>query len=499
MVMLLNLKYYNTAMENGQFKTALPAKLTPYQQEQMAKIESGKLDLAAAWLNRNLTCSHCKRCTLKCEVLSDPNLDIGEINRVYLRLMALPEEDRLAATIEEVQARPELYHALRRCCFCGYCTSTCRSHLFSPEVMRNWRELFSLAGFMPPADSRTVMVDNEWDIFSAYRAIYGIEYPEFQQLSEVAKKGKGIIDTVLFPGCALVSYTPQLVRAVGQWLNERGFAWALSTNCCGSPLMSAGMFDRAEGLRLRIVEQLKAAGVKRFITVCPGCGEEFAENMPADIDIIPLPELLFDTTCDANTAEEAGFFPLGRVSGQPEALTDGAAEGGVESVAESVTERATESVAAPSIASYAVFDSCHDRRDNRHGKAIRQLLAKYLPEAQRKEIDHRKKNSLCCGAGGAVAGYDDDITARRVAQVLDEGRATGADTLVTMCPTCAYTIGQANLGQPVLGRSAAEGMPSHHYLELLFGIPIDWASIFANLEGMWSGEYGPWLTETFFS
>lgn len=243
--------------------------------------------------------------------------------------------------------------------------------------------------------------------------------------------------------------------------------------------MSAGMFERAEGLRLRIIQQLKEAGVKRFLTVCPGCGEEFAMNMPEDIEIIPLPEFLYDQTQDAPDAAAAGFHPTGsQGDGEIVSSTDAAPK---------------------SPASFAVFDSCHDRRDNRHGLAIRRLMAKYLPEAERREIPNHRKATLCCGAGGAVAGYDDDITARRTAEVIDEGRSTGADVLVTMCPTCAYTIGQANLGQPALGRTAADGVASQHYLELLFGITTDWAAIFANLESMWCGEYGPWLTETFFS
>ena len=38
-----------------------------------------------------------------------------------------------------------------------------------------------------------------------------------------------------------------------------------------------------------------------------------------------------------------------------------------------------------------------------------------------------------------------------------------------------------------------------HYLELLFGQTIDWPQVFAQLGGMWEGEYGPWLTQTFFA
>ncbi|HJF63649.1 MAG TPA: hypothetical protein K8W22_09345, partial [Gordonibacter urolithinfaciens] len=95
---------------------------------------------------------------------------------------------------------------------------------------------------------------------------------------------------------------------------------------------------------------------------------------------------------------------------------------------------------------------------------------------------------------GAVAGYDGDVTERRVWRIIDEARKTGAETLITTCPTCTYTVAQACLGAP-----SERGIGNRHYLELLFGQTIDWPQVFAQLGGMWEGEYGPWLTQTFFA
>ena len=36
-----------------------------------------------------------------------------------------------------------------------------------------------------------------------------------------------------------------------------------------------------------------------------------------------------------------------------------------------------------------------------------------------------------------------------------------------------------------------------NYLELLFNADFDWNTTFAQLGGMWSGEYGAWLSQTF--
>ena len=93
--------------------------------------------------------------------------------------------------------------------------------------MRDWRVLFMRAGLMPPDDSKLVMVDNEWNIFSAYRAVYGIGYPELASLEQAAEHGPGLVDTLFFPGCSLVSYAPELTRTVGRWLTDNGVALSL--------------------------------------------------------------------------------------------------------------------------------------------------------------------------------------------------------------------------------------------------------------------------------
>lgn len=446
-------------------------KLTPAELGEIAKLGSAQLDMLAAWANKQVTCSHCKRCQLRCEVLKTADLDAGLVEEAYERVMLVDEADRPQMILQLVNDRPQMYQALRRCCFCGYCTAACTRHILAADRMRDWRILFMQAGLMPPDDSRIVMVDNEWHLFSAYRAIYGISYPEFTYLSQAAEAGPGLADTVFFPGCSLVSYAPDLTRKVGNWLTAAGVKWALSDDCCGSPLMSAGLFDRAAALRERILAQMRAAGIKRMLTVCPGCGDEFAETMHDEVEIVPLPEFMLKMAgkVRANSAgadAAPGAAPLAR------------------SHACGFLPLATGSV--------TVFDSCHDRAEGRHGAAIRELVRRLMPNTELREMDHRKRGTLCCGAGGAVGSYDADITNRRVWRVIEEARETGAQTLVTMCPTCAYTIAQACLEQP------DRAMESRQYLELLFGETIDWAQIFDQLQSMWSGEYGPWLMSTFY-
>jgi hypothetical protein len=467
--------------------------------------------------------------------LQQPGLDIGDVESCHAQIIALPPESRAEATLQLVQARPELYQALRQCCFCGHCTASCATRMTAPARMREWREPLMLSGLMPVDDSKLVMVDNEWHIFSAYRAIYGIAYPEFLQLPDLADDtgardaasnvdanaadgtaaGAGAVgaagaadgsagvtvDTLFFPGCSLVSYAPELVRRIGQWLDDAGCHWALSDDCCGSPLMSAGLFERSVALRERLLGQIRATGIIRVLTVCPGCGEELAEVFGDEVDIVPLPELI----CEHISA--GGKMPGG--SGGSEIPGSGGGGGGNSNNSGGGGDNGDGSnngacgkpdddkPGCPGTApdSLTFFDSCHDRFDTRHGTAVRKLLKLCFPQTPQLESEHHGKQTLCCGAGGAVSPFDPEISARRAWRVIDEARATGASTLITTCPTCTYTIAQTLLGATA---GQAPGLLSRNYLELVFGQAIDWAAVFSQLETMWSGEYGPWLNETFF-
>ena len=45
--------------------------------------------------------------------------------------------------------------------------------------------------------------------------------------------------------------------------------------------------------------------------------------------------------------------------------------------------------------------------------------------------------------------------------------------------------------------SEPRDISNKHYTELLFESQFDWDLVFAQLNGMWYGEYGPWLASVF--
>ena len=45
--------------------------------------------------------------------------------------------------------------------------------------------------------------------------------------------------------------------------------------------------------------------------------------------------------------------------------------------------------------------------------------------------------------------------------------------------------------------SAPRNVVNKHYTELMFDNQFDWNLVFAQLGGMWYGEYGAWLASVF--
>ncbi|MDR1016742.1 MAG: (Fe-S)-binding protein [Coriobacteriales bacterium] len=458
------------------------------QRPEQSAIKAALRAAEALWQRALRDCALCGRCAARCPIYDQEGA--GQIGQSFaaaagLRMLegfcengeghapagqAAPAGARwnqlvpeaLAQGVREFLAKEgELYHYLRRCCLCDHCTAWCPSGLATTATVKAWRRVMAAAGVLDARESQSVLVDQPWHIFSVYRAVWGISYPEWPDLATVAPE---TVDTVFFPGCSLVSYAPELTRAVGRWLDEAGLHWALCLDCCGSPLVSAGLAERSLALRQRILAECLAAGVRRVVTVCSGCAEELGAVFGGAVEIVSLPQLMCELGGNLPGGSQAEREILNQV--QDDA-------GGVRDII------------------YAIHDSCHDRAQT-SGAPLRALL-----EAgglgQLRELEHSCRNTACCGAGGAVAAYDPTLCRERAETILSAAAERGAGTLITTCPTCAYTMAQYALEAPA--ESVFKRVQCKHYLEVFCRQRVDWDKVFAQLGGMWTGQYAAWVAE----
>lgn len=396
------------------------------------------LDCADSYWRFAGQCTQCGHCTGACESLTAAGMSLGDIAKAML------DAQRAASTREElalnIASNGPLVQAVRGCFFCTSCKNTCFAHNDVCDLIYHARVDFQNLGLIERAAWSSVLVDEEWDIFKAYRAIYGIGYLDLtRHLAYEGHEAETGFDAAFFPGCSLAAYGPELTREIFQTMEELADGRVtMIDSCCGSSLKSAGFFDRAKALCDRNADELAAAGVRELVCVCPGCANDMRkalEKRGLDVEVRLL----------AGWLAERGFKPKHELPEGPICLSK----------------------------------SCQDR-DGSYLEETRAVLG--LPD------DAFSIFNGCCGAGGAVSAFDPSRQARQA-----DGKMSFAPdgaTVVSMCPTCTYTYAYRLMESP-------RAVENRHYCELLFDSRFDWDRTFAQLGGMWSGEYGPWLARVF--
>lgn len=383
-------------------------------------------------------CTECGRCTEACPSLTAAGLSMGGIAKAFIDA-DLESEDE-SNLLMNIIVNEDLTQAVRGCFMCTKCQQRCCVHNDVLSLMCAAREDFQNLGLIQREAWSSVQVDQQWHVFSAFRAIYGIGYPDLtRHLPYGEREAETDCKVAFFPGCALAAYAPELTREVFETIEWHAGKATIIDHCCGSPLKSAGFYDRALELTDRIAEEVKESGAKEVVCVCPGCRNNVEAALKANglnVRAITLPRFLL----------EHDFEPK-------KDLADGL--------------------------QLRFSKSCQDRD------------ASYLDDT-RKLLDCEDAPAIikgCCGAGGSVSSFNPHQKAAQIDRKLDY--AEDGDTLVSMCPTCTYTFAAQLREEP-------RDIHNVHYLELMFQNGFDWDKTFAQLNDMWSGEYAQWLMQTLY-
>ena len=395
----------------------------------------GLLKCSDAYWRFSGQCTQCGHCEKACDNLTAAGMTLGEIAN------ALLAHEREAESADDLRARiaadGQLTQAVRGCFFCTSCKNTCFAHNDVCDLIYSARVDFQELGLIPRDAWASVLVDQEWDIFTAYRAVHGIWYTDLtRHIATQDHAAESGFDVAFFPGCSLAAYAPELTREIFATVEELGGKVTMIDHCCGSSLKSAGFFERAEALCDHNSEEIAQSGAKQLVCVCPGCANDMRKALARagmDVEVVSLSAFLADH----------GFEPKHPLPEGPICMSK----------------------------------SCQDR----DGSYLEETCKVLGIDPETPSIFHG-----CCGAGGAVSAYDPDRQARQADGKLSF--APDGSTVVTMCPTCTYTYAFRLMQAP-------RDVANKHYAELLFDSQFDWDTVFGQLNGMWYGEYGPWLAQ----
>lgn len=195
------------------------------------------------------------------------------------------------------------------------------------------------------------------------------------------RNGSGKRETILFRGCTPTYKTPDILTAVERLLSKKGVEYGTidGETCCGNILFNLG--DRTSGAEVvrDNIAKFKASGVKRIITVCPGCYSAFNKYYKG----------------------QDGFNP--------------------------------EVVLAVDLLSGTVIDGSFAIQDPCHGKEKGNVVRRILPGAGNKSV------SPCCGAGSGVMTHDKLLASAKAVKAIEGSQVK----IVTYCPFCYLNLSTA--------------------------------------------------------
>ncbi|AET31554.1 (Fe-S)-binding protein [Pyrobaculum ferrireducens] len=228
---------------------------------------------------------------------------------------------------------------------------------------------------------------------------------------------------LLWVGCmgSFDGRTREIVKSLVEVLKKAGMLEKIAVlgdeeTCCGDPVRRIGEESRFQEIVLANKAVFEKYGVKKLITICPHGYNVFKNEYPSfGVKL----EVYHHSQIIQRLVEE------GKIAVRPggELLT--------------------------------IHDPCYLARYNKVVEPQRKVLVKLGPV---KEPPRRGEKTFCCGAGGGNYWYDVPEE-KRISHIrFEELVATGAKTIVTLCPFCNAMLSDAKRTKesPVAVKDLAE-------------------------------------------
>ena len=277
--------------------------------------------------------------------------------------------------------------ALLRCTTCMNCTVNCPSGVDPQEVIKAARKDMVGMGY-----------DNLFKKMGEVVEKYGNIYGEEERYDWGHKKGSA--PYVLFVGCVGTYREEESVEETIRLLDLLKVDFAMINEVCCSGVMEDVGYKIKEELAQHNVRELQKTSAKTLITTCPYCYRVFKEHpsyKDLGMEVKHITQFLKDFDFGVKTNRKVTYHDpcdLGRHAG--------------------------------------IYDEPR--------QIIRKIATNFV------EPRRTRENAMCCGSGGGLRGsYPEDsieISRNRLSQIIEE---TGAEILLTECPSCLHNFRNAKL------------------------------------------------------
>lgn len=348
-----------------------------------------------------LACRTCLMCRHACTVGNvtqwDTVIPRGKALMLYAMHVGLLEWDERAIEV------------LYQCTNCHLCREWCVSRYDIAPVMLAARADVARMGLAPkPA---TLMRDNILELGNPYGEA-GSPFAEQVQALSLNRSG----EVLFYPGCTTAHRRPEMAQAALNLLRHLGTNVAVLPKelCCSAPLYVMGFRPEAVAQAQRVAQRIRETGASTVVCPCPTCVKTFRVDYPQwgielqGIRFVHVSEYL---------AEQLTAGQLRLSQPQPVSLT--------------------------------YHDPCSLGRELGVYEAPRQVL-RAIPGAELREMRLSREFSPCCGNGGGVLATDFHLAYRAGRNAGEVIMETGADVLVTACPSCKHSLVKHVRGMEVL-------------------------------------------------
>ena len=292
------------------------------------------------------------------------------------------------------------------CCACGLCKEACSmvesGKVDTPRIIRAWRKEIVEKGLGPPDRLKEVNYNTEknYNPFGRNAA----ERLQWSKGIEIPRKG----DVLYFVGCHASYKKPEIARAALNVFTKSNTKFTVleDEKCCGLPQIWNGEARLGEKFVSSNVLAIEETGAQKVVATCPGCYMALKSDYP---------EI---------TGNKLNF----EVYHMSEFLADLVDKGALEF--KELSKRVT------------YHDPCHLGRHSKIYEPPRKVI-EAIPGIELVEMKRNRADAWCCGSGIVVAPTFPNLSLSIADKRIQEAKETGAEILVTACPTCVSQLGLA--------------------------------------------------------
>lgn len=300
----------------------------------------------------------------------------------------------------------KLVESVYTCCACGLCREVCAMFegrkVDTPRIIRAWREEIVEKGLGPPDRLKEINHNTEknYNPFGKDAA----ERLRWSTGNEIARKA----DVLYFAGCYASYRQPEIARSASNVLSKSNVKFTVleDEKCCGLPQMWNGEAKLGEKLISSNVEAIKETGATKVVATCPGCYMALKSDYPEitgnklDFEVYHMSEFLADLV-------DKGALEFKKID-----------------------KRVT------------YHDPCHLGRYSKIYEQPRKVI-EAIPGIELFEMKRNRADASCCGFGIVVTPTFPKLSLGIAEKRIMEAKETGAQTIVTACPSCITQLSLA--------------------------------------------------------